>query len=73
MMPDRIFVECCGCDGSGHKTERQVYFDRDCGWFEGERILGVCEYCHGFGSEEIEAEPVTLEDLEVIPCQSTET
>jgi hypothetical protein len=55
---DRPFLipcRCCGGEGfieSGHPTAPHA---------SGVRI---CEHCHGSGDEEVEAIPVTLDDLD---------
>lgn len=49
-MSDTRFIQCRSCLGEG-----------ECG---NEYWHGKCEVCHGSGVEEIEAEPVTMEDLE---------
>lgn len=47
------------CDHCG--TEGRIYS----GMYEDERDCGECPVCKGTGGEIIDAEPITLEDLEV--------
>ncbi len=64
-MSDPIFVQCAGCNGEGRVYEAVSVYDRGCGFsYPDVADAGPCPYCHGFGSEEIEAEPITLEDLD---------
>lgn len=51
MTEEYRFVCCSACDGSG------IYEDGDYG-------SEPCSYCDGYGSEQVEVEPITMEDLD---------
>lgn len=57
-MTDIRIVPCEHCN-----TEGRIY----CGQHEDERDCGECPVCEGTGGEIIEVEPITLEDLEMVP------
>lgn len=59
-----IFVCCAGCDGEGRDYREGWFYDRFFGQVQDVEDCGPCPYCDGFGSEEVEGEPITLEDLE---------
>lgn len=65
LLADPIFVQCAGCNGEGRQYRSAWVYDRGCGYsYPDVEDDGECPYCEGFGSEEIEGEPITLEDLE---------
>jgi hypothetical protein len=67
-MSSRIFVACPVCLGCGRKLESFWVYESGCGFpHEDVEDVGACPNCDGFGSEEIESEEITLEDLEAIP------
>ena len=49
------FIDCRTCNGDG-----RIY------WFHGDETGTQCPTCHGTTVEEIEAQPVTLEELEEV-------
>jgi hypothetical protein len=47
-----VLCEACGSEG-------RVFV----GSYEDERDVGECPVCHGTGREEVESEPIEMEDL----------
>ncbi len=56
-------IACTNCDGEGRITRFTGEFCRETGAAI-ERDYGKCPVCNGTGMEEIEVEPITLEDLD---------
>lgn len=59
--PRTTMVPCAGCDGEGAIEHFWSYDPRD-----GSPVgsVEVCRYCDGTGGEEIEMQPITLDDLD---------
>lgn len=60
---DRIFVECSVCNGSGVEAFLVRVFEHGCGFAHDDTDERPCRQCDGNGLEEVDAEPITLEDL----------
>jgi len=58
---DTRFVECSACGGDTVIEHLTRYYDE-----YGNQMVHseTCPYCSGFGVEEVEVEPITIEDLE---------
>jgi hypothetical protein len=64
-MDSSRIIPCTHCGSEGRLYVRCIAYEPGCGhahsW--GERDDGECPVCHGTGSEIIETEPITMEDL----------
>lgn len=64
-MTNPRLVECAHCDGErGHAMAYGVDY-RTGDWLE---YWVVCDWCRGTGEEWIEADLITADDLDQIPC-----
>ena len=61
-MCDWVLIECFECDGSGG-VEIQLDYDPEYGPTIGEQL---CSACDGYGTVFVEAEPITMEDLDIM-------
>lgn len=66
-MTSPIFVRCETCGGEGRRLESYWVYEHGCGFPHPDvEDCGRCEVCDGTGEEEVEGEPITLDDLDEI-------
>lgn len=61
---DPIFIPCPACDGSAVKVIGCMVYEHGCGFPHRDTDEIPCPECEGAGTVEVEAEPITLDDLD---------
>jgi hypothetical protein len=64
-----MFVDCDHCDGSGVIASRVTVYEHGCGFPHNDTDERPCPECDGTGQREVEVEPITPGDINMISAK----